>query len=157
MIGLLIYNLLLLTHICISKNIIEKGFNLLYHIEKTVGGPTVFEPFMKAHVEQFASQSITTEQWKAFLYKYMEEHHGKEVVDKLNTIDFDTWINGKGMPPVDPQFDTTLADQCYALAKRWDEARNSDDLSGFAPSDIEKFTSTQKSKCTFCFYRYFLF
>ncbi|KAI9488525.1 peptidase family M1-domain-containing protein [Zychaea mexicana] len=122
----------------------EKGFNLLYHIEKTVGGPAVFEPFMKAHVEQFASQSISTEQWKAFLYKYMEEHHGKETVDKLNTIDFDTWINGKGMPPVDPKFDTTLADQCYALATRWDEARNSDDLSGFAPSDIEKFTSTQK-------------
>ncbi|KAI8147795.1 hypothetical protein BJV82DRAFT_698171 [Fennellomyces sp. T-0311] len=122
----------------------EKGFNLLYHIEKTVGGPAVFEPFMKAHVEKFASQSITTEQWKAYLYEWMEQHHGKEVVDKLNTIDFDTWITGKGMPPVDPNFDTTLADQCYALAKRWDEARSTDDLSGFAPSDIDKFTSTQK-------------
>ncbi|KAJ8657418.1 leukotriene A-4 hydrolase/aminopeptidase [Lichtheimia ornata] len=122
----------------------EKGFNLLYHIEKTVGGPDVFEPYMKSHVERFASKSITTEEWKAHLFEYMEKNHGQEVVDKLKTIDFDLWINGKGMPPVYPQFDTTLADQCYALAKRWDEARNSDDLSGFAPSDVEKFTATQK-------------
>lgn len=101
---------------------------------------------MKAHVERFASQSITTEQWKAFLFEYMEKHHGQAVVDKLNTIDFDAWIHGKGMPPVDPKFDTTLADACYALAKRWDEARNSDDLSGFSPKDVESFSATQKSK-----------
>lgn len=126
--------------------VIEKGFNLLYHIEKTVGGPDIFEPYMKSHVERFASKSITTEEWKAHLFDYMEKNHGQSVVDKLKTIDFDLWINGKGMPPVDPQFDTTLADQCYALAKRWDEARNSDDLSGFAPSDVEKFTATQKRK-----------
>ncbi|KAI9323384.1 peptidase family M1-domain-containing protein [Dichotomocladium elegans] len=122
----------------------EKGFNFLYHIEKVVGGPTVFEPFMKAHVERFASQSITTEEWKSFLFEYFEKHHGKEVVEKLNTIDFDAWINGTGMPPVDPKFDTTLADQCYSLAKRWDEARDSTDFADFSPSDIENFTSNQK-------------
>ncbi|KAL1934960.1 hypothetical protein VTP01DRAFT_4100 [Rhizomucor pusillus] len=122
----------------------EKGYNLLYHIEKTVGGPEIFEPFMKAYVEKFASQSITTEMWKDFLYEYMEKHHGQAMVDKLNTIDFDTWINGKGMPPVDPQFDTTLADVCYELAKRWDEARHTNDFDGFSPKDVEQMSATQK-------------
>lgn len=126
---------------------LEKGYNLLYHIEKTVGGPEIFEPFMKAYVEKFASQSITTEMWKDFLYEYMEKHHGQAMVDKLNTIDFDTWINGKGMPPVDPQFDTTLADVCYELAKRWDEARHTNDFGGFSPKDVEQMSATQKSTC----------
>jgi leukotriene-A4 hydrolase len=119
---------------------------LLYHIEKVVGGPAVFEPYMKAHVENFASKSITTEQWLAHLHSYMEAHHGKEVVEKLKTIDFDRWINGTGMPHVDPQFDTSLADACYDLAKRWEDARNSDDLSAFSSKDVENFSSTQKSK-----------
>lgn len=127
---------------------IEKGFNLLYHIEKTVGGPEIFEPFMKAHVENFASESVTTEQWKAFLYEFMEKRYGQAVVDRLNTIDFDLWINGTGMPPVDPEFDTTLADICYKLADRWDKARDSQDFTGFSPEDIKDMKADQKSKLT---------
>lgn len=124
----------------------EKGFNLLYHIEKTVGGPAIFEPYMKAHVERFASKSITTDDWLAHIHEYMEKNHGKEVLDKLKSIDFNLWINGAGMPPVDPNFDTSLADACYNLAARWDAARTKEDLSEFSPKDIESFTSTQKSK-----------
>jgi len=122
----------------------EKGFNLLYHIEKVVGGAKIFEPYMKAYVEKFASKTVNTEQWKAFLYEYMEKTHGQEVVDKLNTIDFELWLRGTGMPPVDPQFDTTLADACYELAHKWDTAREDKDLKHFASSDVEKFTATQK-------------
>ncbi|OBZ87576.1 Leukotriene A-4 hydrolase [Choanephora cucurbitarum] len=122
----------------------EKGFNLLYHIEKTVGGPAIFEPYMKAHVERFASKSITTEQWLAHLHEYMEANHGKEMLEKLKTIDFDLWINSTGMPPVDPNFDTSLADACYSLASRWDQARDSSDLSQFSSEDVKNFSSTQK-------------
>ncbi|CAG8556399.1 3175_t:CDS:2, partial [Acaulospora colombiana] len=32
----------------------QKGFNLLYHIQKVIGGPEYFEPYMKAHVQEFA-------------------------------------------------------------------------------------------------------
>lgn len=128
---------------CVS---IEKGFNLLYHVEKVVGGGDIFEPFLKSYVEKFAGQSISTDQWKDYLYEYFEKTHGQPLVDKLNTVDWDTWINGRGMPPVDPEFDTTLAKQCYDLADRWDKARNSSDLSGFSPSDVKSFTPGQKSK-----------
>ncbi|CAO3628229.1 unnamed protein product [Mucor hiemalis] len=127
-----------------SKVPYEKGFNFLYHIEQVVGGPSIFEPYMKAYVKNFASTSISTEDWKKFLFEYMEKTHGQAMVDKLNTIDFDTWINKPGMPPVEPNFDTTLADACYDLAKRWDEARDSNDLSSFSSKDIEHFSASQK-------------
>ncbi|KAI7890724.1 peptidase family M1-domain-containing protein [Mucor mucedo] len=126
-----------------SKVPYEKGFNFLYHIEKVVGGPSIFEPYMKAYVKHFASTSISTQDWQEFLFAYMEETHGPSMVEKLNTIDFDAWINKPGMPPVDPQFDTSLADACYDLAKRWDEARDAD-LSQFSPKDIEDFSASQK-------------
>ncbi|KAG2191809.1 hypothetical protein INT47_011933 [Mucor saturninus] len=126
-----------------SKVPYEKGFNFLYHIEKVVGGPSIFEPYMKAYVKHFASTSISTQDWQEFLFAYMEETHGPSMVEKLNTIDFDAWINKPGMPPVDPQFDTSLADACYDLAKRWDEARDTD-LSQFSSKDIEDFSASQK-------------
>jgi leukotriene-A4 hydrolase len=119
---------------------------LLYHIEKTVGGGDIFEPFLKSYVGKFAGQSITTDQWKDYLYEYFEKTHGQALVDKLNTIDWNTWIHGTGMPPVDPEFDTTLAKQCYDLADRWDKARDNTDLSGFSASDVETFSAGQKSK-----------
>lgn len=108
---------------------------------------------MKAYVEKFASKTVNTEQWKTFLYEYMEKTYGQEVVDKLNTIDFELWLRGTGMPPVDPQFDTTLADACYELAHKWDTAREDKDLKHFSSSDVEKFTATQKSK--WCLFSWF--
>ncbi|KAG1469991.1 hypothetical protein G6F56_002938 [Rhizopus delemar] len=127
-----------------SKVPYEKGFNFLYYIEKVVGGPSVFEPYMKAYVENFASTSISTEDWKDFLFKYMGKVHGPSMVEKLNTIDFDAWINQPGMPPVNNAFDTTLADACLDLANRWDNARDLPALDQFSPKDIEKFSAGQK-------------
>ncbi|ORE02388.1 leukotriene A-4 hydrol [Rhizopus microsporus var. microsporus] len=127
-----------------SKVPYEKGFNFLYHIEKVVGGPSVFEPYMKAYVENFASTSISTEDWKDFLYRYMEKVHGPSMVEKLNTIDFDAWINKPGMPPVDNQFDTALADACLNLADRWNKARDLENLDQFSPKDVEHFSAGQK-------------
>ncbi|KAI9280416.1 peptidase family M1-domain-containing protein [Sporodiniella umbellata] len=128
-----------------SKVPYEKGFNFLYHIEKVVGGPSVFEPYMKAYVENFASTSISTEDWQKFLFKYMEKVHGPSMVEKLNTVDFDAWINQPGMPPVDNAFDTTLADACLGLAHRWDKARgDATSLHQFSPEDIQTFSAGQK-------------
>ncbi|KAI8340869.1 peptidase family M1-domain-containing protein [Chlamydoabsidia padenii] len=126
----------------------EKGFNMLYHVEGVVGGPTVFEPFVKSYVQHFASKSITTTDWKDYLYDYMENVHGQSMVDKLNTIDFDTWIHAPGMPPIEhPEnlFDTSLAEACYSLANAWNDAREASDLSRFSAKDMENFTTAQKS------------
>ena len=76
---------------------IEKGFNLLYYLEKHLGGAAVFEPYVKAHVQEFAGRSINTDDWKAFLYSFMEKTYGQEKVDLLNKVDWEAWLAGTGM------------------------------------------------------------
>lgn len=76
---------------------IEKGFNLLYYLEKHLGGPEVFEPYVRAHVQEFAGRSINTDDWKAFLYSFMEKNFGQEKVDLLNKVDWEAWLAGTGM------------------------------------------------------------
>ena len=52
---------------------------------------------------------------------------------KLDEIDWDNWFYGKGMPPVTPKFDITLATPAYKLAEAWAKAA-ADNLD---PSDLE--------------------
>lgn len=75
----------------------EKGFNFLYYIQKIVGGSLIFEPYMKAHVKNFIGKSITTQDWKDFLYSYMETNHGPEMKAKLDSIDWNSWLYAPGM------------------------------------------------------------
>lgn len=65
--------------------------------EKVVGGPSVFEPYMKTHVQHFANKSITTQEWKDFLYDYMAKNHGTKVVAALDQVDWHTWLSKPGM------------------------------------------------------------
>lgn len=122
----------------------EKGFNLLYHLEQLVGGPEVFEPYMKAHIHHFAHKSISTEDWKSFLYTYMEQQHGAEKVKLLDSVEWERWLYAPGMPPVECHFDTSLSKACEELAKRWQQARNSSDFSSFDPSAYETLSAGQK-------------
>ncbi|KAG0210630.1 Leukotriene A-4 hydrolase [Mortierella sp. GBA30] len=129
-----------------SKVPYEKGFNLLYYLEKHLGGPEVFEPYLRAHVQQFAGRSINTKDWKKFLYSFMESVFGQDKVNLLNQVDWDTWLSGTGMPPVDNVFDDTLARACSSLCKKWDDSRLQDSSllqEKFTPKDLDDFSSTQ--------------
>ncbi|KAF9934607.1 Leukotriene A-4 hydrolase [Linnemannia zychae] len=121
----------------------EKGFNLLYYLEKHLGGPEVFEPYLRAHVQEFAGRSINTDDWKAFLYNFMEKNFGQEKVDLLNQVDWEAWLAGTGMPPVDNKFDDTLAKACTCLCKKWDDSRHTSPPTEFSKDDIKDFSSTQ--------------
>ncbi|KAG0053628.1 Leukotriene A-4 hydrolase [Gryganskiella cystojenkinii] len=126
----------------------EKGFNLLYYLEKHLGGPSVFEPYLRAHVQEFAGRSINTDDWKAFLYSFMEKTFGQEKVNLLNKVDWSTWLDGTGMPPVENKFDDTLARTCTCLCKKWDDSRSNHQSSPapgtFSSADVAEFSSTQK-------------
>uniref|UniRef100_A0A672QWC6 Leukotriene A-4 hydrolase n=1 Tax=Sinocyclocheilus grahami TaxID=75366 RepID=A0A672QWC6_SINGR len=51
----------------------EKGFALLYHLEELLGGPEVFMGFVKSYIQLFAYGSVTTEEWKNYLFTYFKD------------------------------------------------------------------------------------
>ncbi|XP_033935515.2 leukotriene A-4 hydrolase-like [Pseudochaenichthys georgianus] len=93
--------------------------------------------FVKSYIQMFAYGSATTDEWKNYLFTYF-----KDKVDVLNQVDWHAWMFTPGMPPVKPQYDTTLADACIALSQRWIKATEQD-LSSFQVSDMKPLSSHQ--------------
>ncbi|TSK13240.1 Leukotriene A-4 hydrolase [Bagarius yarrelli] len=58
---------------CFSSVPYEKGFALLYHLEELMGGPEVFMGFVKSYIQMFAYSSVTTDDWKNYLYTYFKD------------------------------------------------------------------------------------
>ncbi|KAI9324116.1 peptidase family M1-domain-containing protein [Zopfochytrium polystomum] len=120
----------------------EKGFHLLFYLEELLGGSSVFD-----HVETFSHRSVTTQEFKDNLYSFFKRQHGDEKVKLLDTVDWDSWFNKPGMPPVKNTFDRTLATACDALAARWLSNVSADESTLrtlFHASDLADFTSPQK-------------
>lgn len=117
----------------------EKGFNLLFHIEQLVGGQEIFDGFIGHYFQTFKFKSLDTYQFLDTLYAYFKDHK-----EKLDLIDWDAWLYKPGMPPVKPDFDTSMVDECYKLAERWHQAlTNTKDLESFSQADIKHFTANQ--------------
>uniref|UniRef100_A0A3B4AT63 Leukotriene A-4 hydrolase n=1 Tax=Periophthalmus magnuspinnatus TaxID=409849 RepID=A0A3B4AT63_9GOBI len=117
----------------------EKGFALLYHLEELMGGPEVFMEFVKSYIQMFAYSSVTTDQWKNYLFTYF-----KDKVDILNKVDWNAWMYTPCviMLYFCTLYDTTLADACIALSQKWIKAKEQD-LNGFKESDIKTLSSHQ--------------
>ncbi|CUM63110.1 uncharacterized protein PRCAT00000677001 [Priceomyces carsonii] len=119
----------------------EKGFTLLYHIEQTLGGTEVFDPFIPHYFKRFKNKSLDTYQFLDLLYEFFSDKK-----KELDSIDWKAWIFNPGMPPVKPNFDTSLADQCYSLADKWykEITENNDDYKKyFDKKDITCFSANQ--------------
>ncbi|XP_011888316.1 PREDICTED: leukotriene A-4 hydrolase [Cercocebus atys] len=115
----------------------EKGFALLFYLEQLLGGPELFLGFLKAYVEKFSYKSITTDDWKDFLYSYF-----KDKVDVLNQVDWNAWLYSPGLPPIKPNYDMTLTNACIALSQRWITAKE-EDLNSFNATDLKDLSSHQ--------------
>lgn len=76
----------------------KKGHTMLYYLEELLGGPEVFNKYLRAHIDRFKGLSIDTDDWKTYLYEYF--HDKKDVLDK---VDWNTWLHKPGMPPYTPQ------------------------------------------------------
>jgi len=66
-----------------------------------------------------------------------------ETSGKLAEVDWDAWFYGQGFPPK-PDFDTSMADVCFALADKW-EARSAGKDPSFAPKkdDVNGLSANQ--------------
>ena len=101
----------------------EKGHTLLYTLEELVGGPAVFEPFFKAHIQKFAGQSIDSHQFREFILEYYSNN--MQVNMKLQHFDWDMWYYGRGMPPTIPYYNDELLVPCCRLSTAWLEGSKS--------------------------------
>ncbi|KEP52053.1 leukotriene-A4 hydrolase [Rhizoctonia solani 123E] len=123
----------------------EKGSNFLLYLERLLGGLDVFLPYARDYVNTFRGRSIRTEEWKAHLFDYFEKHGGEDKLKLLNSVDWQAWLYGEGTKlPVKVEYDTTLAEEAYRLAVKWDESRGADVGSlPFSAKDLQDFSSNQ--------------
>ncbi|GMR45560.1 hypothetical protein PMAYCL1PPCAC_15755, partial [Pristionchus mayeri] len=95
----------------------EKGSALLFTLEQRLGGPEIFEPYVRDYFKHFSHKSINTDQWIEHLYNYFADQ--KEILD---SIDFPSWLLNSGMPPAKPKYDEEMVVDCNTLINEWIEA-----------------------------------
>ncbi|KAK1070613.1 Leucyl aminopeptidase yscIV [Friedmanniomyces endolithicus] len=119
----------------------EKGFVFLYHFEKLLGIEK-WDKFIPHYFTTFKQKSVDSYEFKATLLDFFA--NDTDAAKKLQNVDWDTWFYAPGFPPK-PDFDTTLADQCYALADKWQALAENHKEGDFKPSakDIESWTANQ--------------
>ncbi|KAK2708397.1 leukotriene A-4 hydrolase-like [Artemia franciscana] len=119
----------------------EKGSVFLWYLSDIVGNED-FEEWLKTYIKHFQYQSIQTEDFKTHLLNYFKDHR---MADKLDQVEWDTWLHGKGLPPYKPSYDYTLAEACTALKNRWVDwiKDGMPQPAPFSPLDIRKFSSMQ--------------
>ncbi|KAI2805540.1 Leukotriene A-4 hydrolase [Blomia tropicalis] len=127
----------------------EKGHTFLFYLEQLLGGPDVFNPFLKAYIDNFKYQSINTEQFKKFLINYFFENGSAEHNKLLTEVDWNRWLKTPGYPLITPQYNTSLLDVCVELANRWittnDEMFRNDGGANLFPLDeFKRLDSGQK-------------
>lgn len=93
----------------------EKGFHFLYYLERLVTRP-IFDKFIPHYFTMWQQKSIDSYEFKATLLDFFEGD--KNASAALANVDWDSWFYKPGLPPK-PDFDTSLVDQCYALADKW--------------------------------------
>eukprot|EP01035_Chromulina_nebulosa_P021569 gene21569-27927_t len=133
----------------------EKGFNFLYYLENLVGTPN-FHLFVKAYIERYKFSTITSGEFKDFFIQYFtslaanqsltnsSSYKYDELVNKLATIDWDTWLLSTGLPPVTPDFSNDLSKQADDLSNKWIEADATGEIaSAIATANTIGWTSEQ--------------
>lgn len=117
----------------------EKGHTLLYYLETLVGGVEAMEGYLRAYIEKFKYRSLNTQEWKQFICQYFADKGQPGAFDQ---VDWETWFNGVGMPPVKPDYNTALRVKCEILAQKWLDADDSKMLE-FSESDCLELSSPQ--------------
>ncbi|KAM3511846.1 hypothetical protein MY11210_004537 [Beauveria gryllotalpidicola] len=114
----------------------EKGFHFIYYLDRLVGRDN-FDKFIPHYFTKWAGKSLDSFEFKETFLDYFNGLGDESIKQKIATIDWEDKLYSPGLPPK-PDFDTTLAQQCYDLANRWKD-------SSFEPSrkDVEGLTANQ--------------
>ncbi|XP_077254592.1 leukotriene A-4 hydrolase-like isoform X2 [Temnothorax americanus] len=94
----------------------ERGYFLLCHLENVLGGPTVFEPFLRSYFDNFAFRSINTTD----LLNYLRQKF-PDKVKMLEGVEWHLWFGNIFFTPIMPELSEMSAweNKCFILAKKW--------------------------------------
>ncbi|KGG50334.1 hypothetical protein DI09_76p80 [Mitosporidium daphniae] len=85
----------------------EKGHTLLFYLE-TIVGQDAFLSYMQKYLKHFATRSISTDEWLQHLISSFP-------CGTFDTVDWEAWLHGHGMPPKIPNYDTSMRDSVLVL------------------------------------------
>ncbi|CAH0695978.1 unnamed protein product [Spodoptera exigua] len=111
----------------------EKGSLFLRYLENVVGGPEVFDDFLRAYLTKFKKKSLDTDQFKAFLLDYFKDNKA------IKEVDWNSWLYKSGMPPIIPDYDTTMTKAISALLVKIDDPSaclSYEDVASFTPHQM---------------------
>lgn len=114
----------------------EKGFHFVYYLDRLVGREN-FDKFIPFYFEKWTNKSLDSFEFRDTFLEFFSRPEYADLKDKIATIDWEGRFYTPGMPPK-PEFDTSLADVCYALAEKWKQR----DFSP-SPEDISSWTGNQ--------------
>lgn len=89
-----------------------KGAIFLKYLEQIVGGPYLFDPFLRCYFDTYKRQSISSNDFKAFFENYFQS------CDAIQKINWDMWYYSTGMPDVLPQFNKTYEEICCGVMRK---------------------------------------
>lgn len=89
----------------------EKGHTFLFYLESIVGRDS-FLNYLQKYLSDFATKSINTDQWKSHLISNFPS-------GSFDSVDWNTWLYGFGMPPIIPNYDMTMKEGVTCLVKKY--------------------------------------
>ncbi|KAL2258029.1 hypothetical protein VTK26DRAFT_8806 [Humicola hyalothermophila] len=114
----------------------EKGFHFIYYLDRLVGREN-FDKFIPYYFGKWANKSLDSYEFKNTFLEFFSAPEYAHLKDKISGIDWEGRFYNTGLPPK-PEFNTSLVDVCYELAKKWKHK----DFSP-SPSDTASFTGNQ--------------
>jgi len=133
-----------------SRVAYEKGFHLLFALEKIVG-ETVFLGLVRAYLKKFQYGLVTSEEFRDFCIQHFEgvfKYQRPRIIENetmtmVRDFDWNKWLNGEGMPPM-PTFDETLAKDAMDLCEMWMTFDAKDSQLITPSTDISNWSTQQK-------------
>ena len=123
----------------------EKGFAFICYLRSVVGSNTEFDAWLLSYIQTFKHKMITTEDMIGHMQDYFTEGgEGRRFVD-FTKIDWVTWLDHPGMPPVlvSDSVESTLLTQCKELAAKWQALCGGATVEGLSEGDLKGWESSQ--------------
>ncbi|EAR84704.2 peptidase M1 family aminopeptidase (macronuclear) [Tetrahymena thermophila SB210] len=125
----------------------EKGYQFLKYIESVIG-QDLLQQFLRSYISEYSLKSIDYEELQAFFNKFIKINRQRDAKKLLSQIDWDTWINQPGMPPVNLKFQTDTIPLIKSLAQSYIDLQGKG-----SPANYKEFLDfSLNEKCIFLQY-----